>query len=235
MTECFAKKEIEVEYDDLSHCQDLGYEEPKCLSWLLLAPRIIKATADTSVSILRKTFNTKDPSCCKIPETECPPRCVCTIEWMGMPGDTLHHEVKITNTGDKKRTFTLEPLPFACTDEVVKVTPNKKVLAPGESFFAKVSFKIPESMVGSHVQTEILFRGAYEQCIIVDLYVKTRDEFCCDIKQGEVPKRVRAHQWYNHFQCEELCFESLDPADSDRDLSASDSLTTRSLPKARRS
>ena len=199
------------------------YEEPKCLSWLLLGPRLLKASAESSVQVIKSTFNNKEKACCEIPETGCPPRCVGGIDWLGMPGDTLHHEIYLTNTGDKKRTFELTPLPFACSDESVKVTPNKKELAPGESLKAKVSFKIPEAFAGSHLQTEILLRGAYEQCIVIDLCVKSREESCSDIQQGEVPTQVKAHHWYDHFQCEKPCFESLDQENE---------LTTRTLDRS---
>ena len=36
----------------------LGFEEPKCLSWLLLGPRLLKASAESSVDVIKNTFKT---------------------------------------------------------------------------------------------------------------------------------------------------------------------------------
>jgi hypothetical protein len=120
--------------------------------------------------------------------------------------------VQVTNTGKIKREFKLTALPFPCSDESVKITPDKKSLAPDESLKVVVSFTIPESFGGGHYVSRIKVAGAYEQFIVVSLHVKPHQSCCCAIEQGEIPKRIKAHHWYHHFQCEEPCFEAVAPA-----------------------
>lgn len=183
----------------------------KCLNLLLLGPRLLKAAASSTVAVLKDTFeDCKACPVCEIPETHCPHHCVCAIDWYGAVGDTLHHKIQITNTGKEKRNFELVPQVFSCTDKIVTLAPNKKLLAPGESFQAEISFTIPEGFAGSDYEAEILLKGAYEQCIKLYLEVKTHHEASCHIKQGEIPKVIKAHHWFNHFQCEKPCADALD-------------------------
>ncbi len=210
--------------------QNSGCCPSSCLDVLLLGPRLIKASAESTVEVLKQTFGGEkgnysccEPSlqeylrslyakCCDIPETQCPPRCVCCICWEGAAGDILHHHIQITNTGKEKRLFSLESIPFPCTEVAIDVSPAQKNLAPGQSLQAVASLKIPTDFSGSVYRTEILVKGAYEQCIKVHLQVKPRQDQCCYIEQGEIPERVRAQKWYHHFQCTEPCFEPADEA-----------------------
>lgn len=199
--------------------------QPSLLSLILLPPRAIAASLSGAAEIFRKTldggyadscslcegYHAKHEPCCEIPETCCPSPCVCKILWIGCPGDTLQYHIQVTNTGKIKREFKLTPLPFPCSDETLKVTPNKKELAPDEILKAVASFTIPESFGGGQYHTRIKVAGAYEQYIVVSLHVKPHQHCCCVIEQGEIPKRIRAHHWYHHFQCEEPCFEAVPP------------------------
>jgi hypothetical protein len=195
------------------------------LSLILLPPRAIAASLYGAADIFRKTLegayadscslcdesHPKHQDCCEIPETCCPSPYVCKIHWVGCPGDTLQYHVQVINTGKIKREFNLTAQPFPCSEEVVKVTPNKKVLAPDESLKAVVSFTIPTSFGGGHYLARIKVAGAYEQYIVVSLHVKPHQQCCCVIEQGEIPKRIKAHHWYHHFQCEEPCFDAVVP------------------------
>ena len=52
----------------------------------------------------------KDP--CAIPETECPPRCVCDVTWESSPGETPSLTLRVTNSSATARTFQLQATPF---------------------------------------------------------------------------------------------------------------------------
>lgn len=183
----------------------------KCLDLLLLGPRLLKAAASSTVEVLKDTFDySKSCPVCEIPETDCPPHCVCVIDWYGAVGDVLHHKIEVTNTGKEKRTLELVPQNFSCTDKIISIVPTKKLLAPGESFLAEVTFTIPEGFAGSDYEADILLKGAYEQCIKLFLEVKSHHDASCHVKQGEIPKVIKAHHWFNHFQCEKPCAEALE-------------------------
>lgn len=195
---------------------------PTAGSLLLLAPRLIAATFNSGAQVFRLTFDGSydreaercpgfhehhpGESCCLIPETDCPSPCVCHIQWQGCPGDSFRYQIKITNSSKAKRDYTLKPEPFSCSEEVVAVSPANKTLAPGQSFTAIASFTIPEAMAGGRYQGVIRLNGAYEQLILVSLAARPRNACCCHIEQGEIPKKIRAHHWFHHFQCEQPCF-----------------------------
>lgn len=204
--------------------------QPSLLSLALLPARAIAASLSGAADVFRKTFDgeysdtcsicckahAKHEDCCEIPESRCPSPCVCKIHWTGCPGDTVHYQIQVTNTGKIKRDFKLSALPFSCTSESLKVSPDKKSLQPAESLKATASFTIPTTFGGGIYQTRIIVAGAYEQYILVHLTVKPHQHCCCEIEQGEIPKRTKAHHWYHHFQCEEPCFEAISQETSPR-------------------
>ncbi|WP_166263954.1 hypothetical protein [Marinobacter caseinilyticus] len=194
---------------------------PSGLNLVLLPPRLLAASLQGAADVVRKTFDgsygdlcpachcrhDKHQPCCGIPETRCPSACVGRIHWTGCPGDSFQYQVQVTNTADVEREFTLTAMPFPCTKETVKVFPDKKTLAPGESLTAVISFTVPETFAGSTYSARITVAGAYDQFIQVWLVVRPKQACCCHIEQGEIPKRIKAHHWFNHFQCEEDCFK----------------------------
>lgn len=196
---------------------------PSCLSLLLIPPRLVAASLSSALDVVRNTLNgdysdscptccsyhAKDQACCDIPETGCPNPYVCHIYWHGCPGDTLHYQIQLTNTGKIKREFNLTPVNFPCTEEIPIVEPSKKSLLPEQSLKAKISFTIPTSFGGGTYKTRIKVAGAYEQYILVCLNVQAQQDCCCAIEQGEIPTHIKSHQWFNHFQCEEPCFEAV--------------------------
>lgn len=194
---------------------------PSGLSLLLLPPRVLAAAVYSTVNVVQRTLDGayddgcpqchgqhgKDEPCCGIPEGKCPDACVCRIYWQGCPGDSFKYRIQVTNTSKTKREFVLKAMPFPCTEAEVKVAPDKQTLAQDESFQAEASFTIPDDLVAGCYVGRIKVIGAYEQYIQVCLTVGSRHACCCHIEQGDIPKRVRAHHWYHHFQCEETCFE----------------------------
>lgn len=193
---------------------------PSGVSLLLLPPRALAAGLQGAAEVLRKTLDGHyadacpvcqghhgPGECAQIPETPCPSPCVCRIDWVGCPGDSFQHRIQVTNTADTGREFSLRPEAFPCTGETVAVSPDSKTLEPGESLQAVASFTIPDSFGGSIYRTRIRVVGAYEQYILLCLRVRPHQACCCYIEQGRMPKRIRAHRWFHHFQCEEDCFE----------------------------
>lgn len=211
-----------VSHYDCSEKQ-LETSVPSCLSLLLLPPRLLSASLSSMAEIFKETLNaqynevcpscyghhSKHKMCCSIPEKHCPSPYACRINWSGCPGDTLHYQIQLTNTAKIKRDFSLIPVEFPCTDDVIKVTPDKKSLLPEQSLKATASFTIPESFGGGIYRTRIKVVGTYAQYILVCLDVHAHENCCCEIEQGEIPKRIKAHYWYHHFQCEEPCFDAV--------------------------
>lgn len=149
-------------------------------------------------------------SCCDIPETSCPPYCVCELTFDGASGDHLAGTIALTNTRKTPQVFTLEAKPFrgpsGATDLVPTLSPASAALKPQESATIAVSFTVPESFgAGDVFRSDVTITGLYEQCVCVTLRTRRRPH--CDVKQGEIPTHIKAHRWYDHFQCEELCFE----------------------------
>ncbi len=184
---------------------------PSLASLLLLAPRLVSAGVSGAAEVVRKTldgsYNDECPDCDDIPEGHCPDTCVCRIHWAGCPGDSFKYRVQVTNTSKTSREFTLKSLPFPHTGESVDVVPDKKTLARDESLNTVVSFSIPDSFTAGRYESCIRVTGAYEQIIQVFLTVHPKQACSCHIEQGDIPKRIKAHHWYHHFQCVEDCFE----------------------------
>lgn len=218
---------------------------PSCLSLMLLPPRLLAASLSGAANVIRKTLNgefldtgpschhdqDKHKFCCEIPETACPDLNVCHIHWSGCPGDKLHYQIEVTNTAKIKRIFTLTPLPFSCTDDEINLSINQQSLLPNKSLKTTASFIIPKSFGGGNYHTRIKVAGAYEQFILVYLTVRPHQDYCCSIEQGEIPKHIKAHRWYHHFQCEEPCFEAVpQPTIPSKTSTSTKDVTTKNKP-----
>ncbi len=147
---------------------------------------------------------------CEIPETECPPYCVCEFCWEVCPGERVRRTIRVTNTGCVARDMCFQATPFvdACGKAIraPSVTPASAHLAPGESVVLQVTLDVENDFVpGNDYEARVLIRSAYEQCVCLHLRARPVAECCCHVKHGEPPKRIRAHRWYDHFQCTEPC------------------------------
>lgn len=181
----------------------------------------LPALAMSSVSAMRSPMASVMPggSCCEceVPETDCPPYCVCEIAWEGAPGDKLKATIQLTNTRQAAQHFSIGAGPFqgpsGNTGAAVSPAPASVNLPASQSTTIVVTFQVPATFTaGSIYSSEMTVTGLYEQCVKVTLRVRaTPPEPHCDVKQGEIPKRIRAHHWYEHFQCEEPCFEPAKP------------------------
>src|ERR1039457_1643231 len=53
------------------------------------ASEFMKQSSSLFLSSLPKLGSARGATCCEIPETSCPPRCACEIEWEGSAGEDL--------------------------------------------------------------------------------------------------------------------------------------------------
>lgn len=149
---------------------------------------------------------------CEIPETECPPYCVCELEWEACEGDTVKGTIDIHNTGKEDSAFSLSADEFRAERDLSTVkpvlSPASFTLKAGEFQRVDVAVEVGESMDPNQTyRTEVKVAGRYEQCVCLIVNVRRKLHPYCKVEHGEIPTRIRAHHWYDHFQCEELCFE----------------------------
>ena len=147
---------------------------------------------------------------CHIPETECPPRCVCEIEWDACRGEKLQATITVKNTSSTTQLFQFSSTQFQGPGNPggsVGLTPIHAQLAPNQATTITVTFGVANNFQpGQTYNAEVTISGAYDQCVHVTLRVCEEKQPHCDVEQGDIPKRIRAHHWYDHFQCEEACF-----------------------------
>lgn len=148
---------------------------------------------------------------CAIPEKECPPRCVCDLEWDACPGEKLQATITVRNTSSTARLFHFTSTVFqgpGNPNVPLTLVPTSANLAPNQAITITASFGVGANFQPGHAyHAEVLITGAYEQCVDVTLRVRAAAAHPhCDVDQGDMPKRIHAHQWYHHFQCEEACF-----------------------------
>ena len=195
-------------------------EKPDILTEMAMAgPRIFLETLKNMSSFIDEIANTskKLPTLltlnpqkmCDIPEKECPPRCVCQITWEASPEEKLSCNLKVSNSSNRQIRFLLKALPFSGPAGNIQITPNQIVLDPGQEGVAMVTYAVPATLSPGTYKTEIQLRGIYEQCVKIILNVSNRQPCECEVVQGEIPVRIHAHHWYDHFQCTETCFEPI--------------------------
>lgn len=154
---------------------------------------------------------------CGVPETDCPPYCVCQMDFDTCRGAHGRATIRVTNTGKKAQLFTFDATAFqgsSDTGVAPTLSPSSANLAPNQSVVVNVDFNVGEEFqAGGSYSSEVKVTGQYEQCVKLALKVKADPTAHCDVKQGEIPTRIHAHHWYDHFQCEEPCFEPARPRD----------------------
>lgn len=149
---------------------------------------------------------------CQIPETDCPPYCVCEMEWEAFEGEIVTGTIDVHNTGKQESQFVLSGDNFRSAQENTplkpKITPSSFSLAPGEMKTVTVVVKVEDTLdPNESYHSEIKIAGRYEQCVRLSLLVRKKLTPFCKVEHGEIPTRIVAHHWYDHFQCEELCFK----------------------------
>lgn len=179
---------------------------------VLLGPKMVAASLEQVMHLLRghPDRRVRHGGCCHIPETECPPRCVCHIRWEAAPGQKQQSTIRVANTGRTARTFHFSAGPFQGPGNpagFLSVTPASASLQPGQSTVVTAAFTPTSAFqVGETYESEMVIRGAYEQCVCFSLTVVSEHHAHCEVEQADPPLHIKAHHWYDHFQCVEACF-----------------------------
>jgi hypothetical protein len=155
-------------------------------------------------------------TCCEIPETACPPRCVCQIVWHAARGEHAKATITLTNTAKKTQIFSIAATPFHGPEGDTGVTPSiapaSVSLNANQSTTIDVGLDVSDKFeAGKTYSAEVTLTGQYEQCVELRLCVRPSQAHHCHVRQGDIPTHIRAHRWYDHFQCEEPCFEPATP------------------------
>jgi hypothetical protein len=150
--------------------------------------------------------------CCEIPETACPPRCVCQVVWHAARGEHVKATIALTNTAKKTQMFSIAATPFhgpeGDTGVTASIAPASVSLNANQSATIAVDLDVSDKFdVGATYSAEVTLTGQYEQCVELRLCVRPTQKHHCEVRQGDIPTHIRAHRWYDHFQCEEPCFE----------------------------
>ncbi|HTN49752.1 MAG TPA: hypothetical protein VMK32_10010 [Burkholderiaceae bacterium] len=141
--------------------------------------------------------------CCAIPTQDCPPHCVAEIVWHACPGETQRATITVRNTSAQARTFTFTAGNLGPAQ--VQIAPAAALIDAGQSVTLQVAVPAAGLKEGETYTTELLVRGAYEQCVRLKLCVDRTVVPHLDLAQGDVPKRITELQWYRHWQCTDPC------------------------------
>jgi hypothetical protein len=142
--------------------------------------------------------------CCSVPTQACPPRCVAEIEWEGCACEAQRATVTVKNSGEQARNFTFSAGTLGPAK--VEVAPPAAQLAPGQAVTVQVAVAPNQGLKeGETYSSELLIRGAYEQCVKLKLRVAASTVPQLDVAQGEVPERITELKWYRHWQCTDPC------------------------------
>lgn len=215
--------------DALVLLQELAQLGPKLM--LELGPKLLTlsvastrnfldaATGLVSATLPKIEISRFQEPCCEIPETPCPPRCVCEIHWKICPGSTVHADIQVTNTGSQPRHFTFSASPFSGPGNPqakIQLSTQSANLARHESVNVGAALTVgSDFQPGGQYVAEVRIVGAYEQCVRITLDVASTSAIVdcsprrCEVQAGDLPVRIRAHHWYDHFQCTEPCTELL--------------------------
>jgi hypothetical protein len=100
----------------------------------------------------------------------------------------------------------------------IELSSSSVTLRPERSALVAAHCTVPVNIDEGRYEAEIDVNGSYEQFVHVVFEVVRRrpwhllDRLRCDCKeqhceivQGDPPVRVRAHRWYDHFQCTSPC------------------------------
>jgi len=177
--------------------------------------RLSRNIMDTYIQGVEKSFSMLPTlaKSCTIPTTQCPPYCICELTWEACEGEKLVGYIDVKNSGDDAVEFKLKAEPFHHDCQPTKITAQLEKasfnLMPGETnrVTVAINLKGQELNFDTDYRAEIKVIGRYEQCVRLGFKVKAkRMPYCC-IEHGEIPTRIVPHQWYHHFQCEQLCFK----------------------------
>jgi hypothetical protein len=187
-------------------------------------PQLLSSAATQYVSLLRRSSKLVEGllpaglfdganACCAVPTQDCPPRCIAEISWEGCACEPQRATVTVKNTGTQARNFTFGA--GSLGPAKVEVAPPAAQLAPGQAVTLQVVVPGNQGLKeGETYSTELLIRGAYEQCVQLKLRVEPSVVPQLEVAQGEIPERITELKWYRHWQCTDPCVPPRLPDDA---------------------
>jgi hypothetical protein len=209
-----------------AHVRDLsGSKAEQGLDALLDdLPGLLSSAASQYVKLLRRSSKlvgdllpidqlSRSNDCCSVPTQDCPPRCIAEICWDGCACEVQRATVTVKNSGAQTRTFSFVAGNLGSAK--VEVAPPAATLAPGQAVTLQVAVPANQGLKdGETYSSELLIRGAYEQCVRLRLRVASAAAPHLDLCQGEVPEKITELNWYRHWQCTDPCANERTPNDN---------------------
>lgn len=117
--------------------------------------------------------------------------------------------ISVHNAGRSVQSFQFEPqalVGLAVGAARLEVWPDALQLGGGQSGVARIKLQGSADLSpGQSYLGAVRVLGYYEQSIETRTFVEPDPAGHLEVEQGEAPTRIRAHHWYDHFQCTDLC------------------------------
>jgi hypothetical protein len=127
------------------------------------------------------------------------------VAWQFERGVVPEASITAFNTGKASRVFSFVPTPIAGAEGTLAalvVTPDSAMLSPGQSVAVRLQLQHSETLnPGQHYKAALVVRGFYDQRLHVHSHVERDPSGHVEVDQGDAPTYLRAHHWYDHFQC----------------------------------
>lgn len=134
---------------------------------------------------------------------------VASLDWTMQRGVQPTATLCLHNRGQSTQSFTFEPSPWVGPGGEaagLHIEPKEVSIAAGEQATVQLSLLGSVKLhPGQHYHADLTLRGSCDQRVRLHAYVQADPAAHSEVEQGELPTRVRAHHWYHHFQCTELC------------------------------
>lgn len=131
------------------------------------------------------------------------------LRWELERGVAVHGKVTVHNSSKETVTLNFETTPLLGPDaptEQMTVTPASMRLGAGQSSVVRVSLANTRALsAGQTYEAELLVDTQPTQRVALSLGVLPDPGGYLEVEQGEAPTHLRAHRWYDHFQCTEPC------------------------------
>ncbi len=197
--------------DQLTACQDYRAEFLFSATWercVKILCSVVKDSTD-SCTVSQSGETTGYRKGVKTVANFGKPRVKPSIDWKIERGVEPTASLTIRNEGTETRSFAIASTPWVGPGGAaasLNASPPTVDLASGQT--AVVELKMLGSAAlspGQEYRCEVVVDGFEESRIDARCMIKTDPTDHADAEQGEFPTRIRAHQWYEHFQCTEDC------------------------------
>jgi hypothetical protein len=138
-----------------------------------------------------------------------PHTCKEAIDWKIERHVVPEAAISVHNAGRAVQSFQFEPqalVGLAAGAARLVVWPDSLQLGAGQSGVARVKLQGSVDLSpGQSYHGTVRVLGYYEQNIETRTRVEPDPTGHVEVEQGEAPTRIRAHHWYDHFQCTDAC------------------------------